>query len=1211
LDYLPLNMSTLHFRSMLLAVMALLTIQTVSFSQQQLDLLVDPLNIDWKDRNLGQQDFSETFSAVEANGLWYFNAYDENKGYAIWETDLTPEGTRYFAALPSHRLFFMQGTLGDWIFYSYLDTDGNYFPRALQLSTKEDVALLKRDGEEGIQTRDLKFFGNYAYVCLGDSIYRQDLSQLPETVLTAAHNPGGGCYSYYPLDEKRIMITAVSTTGPPMVYYAEEDKVVFLADLIGQPAARLYNVQQHQERFYFQIRPTMFGEFRLMESDWDFSAASTRLLHTREGQFLLAEEDKIYYSDANGFNNSLDVYQLPEGNLIKSISLPEFNSLRWKSMQKVRDNGYLLLSDNDRYFHYFDADKQSLTHLELPPIANNSETQAFVTEDVLLYYVRDASRNYCWYFSFDDPQRKVVFESIARQPEPLKILATLPGNKMLMLAHSETIGAEFAVADINSDTFNYLEDICRETFGSNKRITFVRGTQDGNVLFSLNNEIRNELFLYDATHRKAVNISDYYEGPALKVNRFFYDDELGLPDDRTFQGHVAETSTDIYFRALEVYDAETYLYRFDKASTRVTKIAEVNASDKLIAAPDGQLIIFKGRGPQGLNNGRDEVLLLVGDALLPIFQGDYSFCPERNYNLNTFHFFKGYFYFSADEKLYSLHLGTRELSLLVDNLPNTYGNCKENLVRFDNFLIVDGELYLTESRRGIYEFFGIELMTGEQEFSFWKTDGTAAETVQLPSFELEQNLSFYGINFHGLVHQGKLYLLATKPGNLSSSLMKWDGNTWVEVPILVNGVAESTLPFYINKEYNWPKMYLSDASNQGHDFDFGGGAYLRARVDPLPYNKESLLRWKVDSAAHFDVVFESEEAVSENDPPYNKSVLPSFILNQQWFMPYSYTRPGAGFDYEIKAWSLPKGQETSTVEKGTFLHGEFRSVVNSYDGQSAYIKILHPDTKRYQLYQVSACAPLSEVLSLSTADIACSDGFLRAQFKGSSDYSRIQLEVDGSPFSFNYEIDSNTGDWLIATPLSPGTYQFDFSFDDDCDISPLLSKTIVIIDEQPEVSVNSTYLEIGAQYLYTADNSSFQSYLWQVEGGTIIEGQGSPAVTVDWGSSTEGLLSLVVEQNGCSSDAVEVSYLSTGIRLLSSLPANIFPNPSNDVVHIRITELLEPINVSLHAVSGQLLHTAIISEPHFSIDMSGFAGGLYLLTLQDSGRHQTYRVVVF
>ncbi|MFL5765171.1 MAG: T9SS type A sorting domain-containing protein [Bacteroidia bacterium] len=147
------------------------------------------------------------------------------------------------------------------------------------------------------------------------------------------------------------------------------------------------------------------------------------------------------------------------------------------------------------------------------------------------------------------------------------------------------------------------------------------------------------------------------------------------------------------------------------------------------------------------------------------------------------------------------------------------------------------------------------------------------------------------------------------------------------------------------------------------------------------------------------------------------------------------------------------------------------------------------------------------------------------------------------------------------------------------------------------------------------------SYAWSVPAGaSIVSGQGTTSVTVNWGSSS-GFIT-VVAVNGCGNSQVRNKHVAThnchtpGIASADEndvvMEINLYPNPTtgsftlnvNNVInsdaHVRITNLL-----------GETIYTSVLNTVNGkSIDLSGFGRGMYLLQITDGSSNYYKKVVV-
>jgi photosystem II stability/assembly factor-like uncharacterized protein len=132
-----------------------------------------------------------------------------------------------------------------------------------------------------------------------------------------------------------------------------------------------------------------------------------------------------------------------------------------------------------------------------------------------------------------------------------------------------------------------------------------------------------------------------------------------------------------------------------------------------------------------------------------------------------------------------------------------------------------------------------------------------------------------------------------------------------------------------------------------------------------------------------------------------------------------------------------------------------------------------------------------------------------------------------------------------------------------------------------------------------------ESYAWELlpaDAGTI-SGSGLTA-TVTWGSSYLGEAFIHVKGvNTCGDGQLSearVTYVdnvtSTGKSCLND-GISIFPNPAYDRVHVRIENLVSPVELTVSDVFGKKISGKMMNEPEFLLDLST-APGIYIITIQ-------------
>lgn len=138
---------------------------------------------------------------------------------------------------------------------------------------------------------------------------------------------------------------------------------------------------------------------------------------------------------------------------------------------------------------------------------------------------------------------------------------------------------------------------------------------------------------------------------------------------------------------------------------------------------------------------------------------------------------------------------------------------------------------------------------------------------------------------------------------------------------------------------------------------------------------------------------------------------------------------------------------------------------------------------------------------------------------------------------------------------------------------------------------------------YTVDQSIGSIYNWTVSGGTILSGQGTDSINVQWGSPGSGAVSVIeTNEEGCKGGTVniEVNIGSTGIQSVLSEGLRIYPNPFNNKTIIEFKNpSSEPIRLTITDLSGKVVRIVEnISSTSYELDREGLVQGFYFIELR-------------
>tara|TARA_B110001469_G_C9627157_1_gene313197 strand:+ start:566 stop:1807 length:1242 start_codon:yes stop_codon:yes gene_type:complete len=162
---------------------------------------------------------------------------------------------------------------------------------------------------------------------------------------------------------------------------------------------------------------------------------------------------------------------------------------------------------------------------------------------------------------------------------------------------------------------------------------------------------------------------------------------------------------------------------------------------------------------------------------------------------------------------------------------------------------------------------------------------------------------------------------------------------------------------------------------------------------------------------------------------------------------------------------------------------------------------------------------------------------------------------------------------------------------DDCEYGPSAG-TIV----------GSISVVVGAgtsEWSYSCSDEA-ASYEWTITGGTILSGQGTSSVTVEWsGDVSDGVLSVAASSDsGCTGAASSISVdVVMGVEdLVFSQNLRVFPSPTSSTISVAIDGDYGSNNLcEIYSITGQKMMEFTLSQSE--IDVTDLANGTYLITV--------------
>ena len=157
--------------------------------------------------------------------------------------------------------------------------------------------------------------------------------------------------------------------------------------------------------------------------------------------------------------------------------------------------------------------------------------------------------------------------------------------------------------------------------------------------------------------------------------------------------------------------------------------------------------------------------------------------------------------------------------------------------------------------------------------------------------------------------------------------------------------------------------------------------------------------------------------------------------------------------------------------------------------------------------------------------------------------------------------------------------------------------------------------EVNVETAYIIKNPDSETeYIWEVEGGEILNGQGGDAVRIIWHTSENTSIAITPIKNGIEGDKVvfdrEVKQPQDNDPVAmsaESVALMIYPNPTFDFVNIRINE--EVISVTIYDMSGRIIRS--FANELNNLYLGDLNKGVYIIQVQTESKLYQNQLILY
>jgi len=145
---------------------------------------------------------------------------------------------------------------------------------------------------------------------------------------------------------------------------------------------------------------------------------------------------------------------------------------------------------------------------------------------------------------------------------------------------------------------------------------------------------------------------------------------------------------------------------------------------------------------------------------------------------------------------------------------------------------------------------------------------------------------------------------------------------------------------------------------------------------------------------------------------------------------------------------------------------------------------------------------------------------------------------------------------------------------------------------------------IEEYYVNLLEGENPVSYCWNVECGSILSGQNTPSIVVEWDQEGIGSIS-VTATNECGTDTqniYDIFIIYPSVRNYNENHFSIFPNPANDQINFNLqnTKPSFLVKIELRNLYGQLVREEKnIQSSHYAMNVADLKAGVYFYVIKE------------
>lgn len=153
--------------------------------------------------------------------------------------------------------------------------------------------------------------------------------------------------------------------------------------------------------------------------------------------------------------------------------------------------------------------------------------------------------------------------------------------------------------------------------------------------------------------------------------------------------------------------------------------------------------------------------------------------------------------------------------------------------------------------------------------------------------------------------------------------------------------------------------------------------------------------------------------------------------------------------------------------------------------------------------------------------------------------------------------------------------------------------------------IGSTTADILTESSYNYNATVGSTYEWTVEGGAVVEGQGTNSITAIWSNpGTYDVTVLETNEDGCEGELVSMNVVVDPVGIIEGESSGVvvYPNPARDFVMVEVGAVMIGSRYGVIDGAGKLVSEGALTKTTTTLNTAELASGNYVISIsKDQG----------